>query len=104
MSILQSLRKMSRRNSELNDELQSHLRMAVADRVARGESPEGARESVLREFGSVPLIADVTREQWAGLWMHSLFADVRFGLRQLWKGKMMTLAATGWLGLAVGSC
>ena len=41
MSILQSLRKVLRRNSELNDELQSHLRMAIADSVARGESPEG---------------------------------------------------------------
>jgi hypothetical protein len=36
--------------------------------------------------------------------MHSLFADVRFGLRQLWKRKMMTLAATVSLGLAIGSC
>ena len=104
MSILQSLRKMLRRNSELHDELQSHIRMAIADRVARGESPEAARESVLREFGNVPLIADITREQWAGLWMHSLLADVRFGLRQLWKRKMMTLAAILSLGLAIGSC
>jgi putative ABC transport system permease protein len=104
MSILQSLRRMLRRNTDLNDELQTHLRMAVADRVARGESPEEARQSVLREFGSVPLVADVTREQWAGLWMHSLLADVRFGLRQLWKRKMMTVAAMVSLGLAIGSC
>ena len=36
--------------------------------------------------------------------MHSLLADVRFGLRQLWKRKMMTLAALVSLGLAIGSC
>ena len=53
MSILQSLRKMLRRKTDLTEELESHLRMAVADRVARGESLEEARNSVLREFGNV---------------------------------------------------
>ena len=52
MSILQSLRKMLRRKNELAEELRSHLRMAVADRVARGESSEEARKSVLREFAT----------------------------------------------------
>ena len=36
--------------------------------------------------------------------MHSLLADVRFGLRQLWKHKMMTVAAMVSLGLAIGLC
>jgi hypothetical protein len=53
MSILQSLRKMLRRKNELAEELESHLRMAVADRVARGESSEEAHKSVLREFGNL---------------------------------------------------
>ena len=104
MSILQSLRKMLRRKTELAEELESHLRMAVADRVARGESPEEARQSVLREFGNVPLIADVTSERWSGIWMDSLRADVSFGWRQLWKRKVTTLAAVVSLALGIGSC
>lgn len=104
MRILRSLRKTLRRKTELSDELESHLRMAVADRVARGESPEEARQSVLREFGNVPLIADVTRDQWGAIWMYSLLADVTFGWRQLWKRKVTTLAAVVSLGLAIGSC
>jgi hypothetical protein len=44
MSILQSLRKMLRRKNELAEELGNHLRMAVADRVARdGVSGAGVR-------------------------------------------------------------
>jgi len=35
-------------------------RMAVADRVARGAACR-ARRAAMREFGNVPLIADVTR-------------------------------------------
>lgn len=104
MSMLQSLRKMLRRNTELTDELESHLQMAVADRVALGESPEDARRSVLREFGNVPLIADVTREQCGAMWIDSLLADVSFGWRQLQKRKVTTLAAVVSLGLAIGSC
>jgi macrolide transport system ATP-binding/permease protein len=104
MSILQSLRKMLRRKNELAEELESHLRMAVADRVARGESSEEAHKSVLREFGNVPLIADVTRKRWGGIWMDSLRADVSFAWRQLWKRKVTTLSAVVSLALGIGSC
>ena len=97
------LRKILRRKNELTEELDSHLRMAVADRVARGESSEEARKSVSREFGNVPLIADVTRERWGGIWMDSLRADVSFGWRQLWKRKVTTLAAVISLALGIGS-
>ena len=34
------------RDEELDEELQSHLRMAARDRVERGESSEQARESI----------------------------------------------------------
>ena len=47
-----------RRNSDLTEEMESHLNMAIADRVARGQSPADARTSALREFGNVPLIVD----------------------------------------------
>ncbi len=55
--------RISKRKSDLAEEFDSHLQMAIADRVASGQTPTEARESALREFGSVPMIADVTREQ-----------------------------------------
>ena len=93
-----------KRKAELNEELESHLRMAVADRVARGESADGARREAMREFGSVPLVADVTRERWGGIWLERLWVDVDFGWRQLRKRKVTTAAAVLSLGLAIGSC
>jgi len=50
------------RKAELDAELDSHLRMAIADRVARGESEPEARAAAQRELGNVPLSKDVTRE------------------------------------------
>ena len=60
-----------RRKSDLAEEMESHLKMAIADRVARGQSPDDARAAAMHEFGNVPLIADVTRDQWGWLWMES---------------------------------
>jgi hypothetical protein len=63
------------RKAELSEELESHLRMDVADRVARGESPAEARRAAMREFGNMPLIADVTREHWGWLRLEHLLQD-----------------------------
>ncbi len=41
---------------DLNEEIEAHLRMAVRDRVERGESPEQARAGAAKEFGNVPLV------------------------------------------------
>ena len=40
-----------RRKTDLREEIESHLQMATADRVARGESPVEARRAAVRELG-----------------------------------------------------
>ena len=42
-----------RQDEELDEEIAGHLRMAIADRVARGESPEQAARAARLEFGNV---------------------------------------------------
>ena len=63
-----------RRKDDLAEELDAHLRMAIADRVARGESPEEARAAAVREMGNPPLVADVTRRQWGWEWLERIMA------------------------------
>jgi predicted permease len=95
-------RKMLRRKTDLMEELNTHLRMAVAERVARGESQESAEREALREFGNMPLVADVTRERWGWLRLENLVQDIRYALRQLWKNK--GFAVTAILILSLGIC
>ena len=92
-----------RRKSDLKEEIESHIKMATADRVARGESPDEARRAALREFGNVPLIADVTRERWGSLRLELLTQDLRFALRQLARNQGFAFTAIAVLTLGFGA-
>jgi len=91
------------RKDDLNEELEAHLRIAIEELIARGESPEEARAAALREMGNPLLVADVTRSAWGWQWLERIAQDIRYGLRGIGRAPAYSLIVILTLAVGIGA-
>jgi cell division protein FtsX len=103
MSIFRRISNLLSRSSldrEIEAELKSHVDMRIEDNIALGMSHKDARRDALLKFGNPTATKERVTSADAALAFDSIWADVQYSFRQLYKSP--GVAATAVLTMALG--
>jgi predicted permease len=102
-SFFRNLFSFDRRDSDLDQEIRSHLELLIEENIRAGMPPGEAQRAARIELGGSEQVKEQVREVRMGNWLHSVASDCRYGLRQLRKNPGFTAVAIVTLAVAIGA-
>ena len=102
MSWLRYFRR-TRKDHELEDEIESYIAIAMDENIAAGMTPKEASDAARRKFGNRTLVKETVREMNSINWLEDLWSDLRYGFRLLKLNPGFFAVATLSLALGIGA-
>ena len=102
LSRVASLFHGKRLDVDLEEELRSHIDLAMDENLQRGMSRQEARVAALREFGGVSQTREAYRQQRGLPILEVLSRDLAYAVRQLWKSPGFTMTCILTLAIGIG--
>jgi predicted permease len=89
--------------SDLANEIESHLQMHIDDNIRAGMSPQEAKRVAVMKLGGIDQTKEAYRDRATIPFLESVLQDLRFTLRQLHRNRAVTVAAVLTLAAAIGA-
>jgi predicted permease len=103
LSRMASLFRRKQLDADLEDELQAHIDLAIAENMTLGMSRQQARTAALRNFGGVTQIRETYRMRRGIPFLDQFARDFQFALRQLHRSPGFAITAILMLALGLGA-
>src|SRR5687767_5430433 len=98
-----SLFQREKLDTEMSEEMRTHLELQVRENLARGMSPDEARYAAQRSFGGVEQIKERLRDQRGSRWLEQFAQDCRYAARQIHRNPGFSAIVALSLGLGIGA-
>src|SRR2546426_2126788 len=103
LSRVRATLRRSRLDGELDDELREHLALLQERFVRNGTDPSEAFYAARRQFGGVTQVKEALMERSALPSMRTVFADLRYAFRVMFRTPSLAVAVVSVLALGIGA-